>query len=54
MEALHDYLSPFLEELVQKNLTNVIRGMTQDERDKVAELAGAIDEPVRPFTPYAF
>ncbi|MDI3390208.1 hypothetical protein QIS99_29045 [Streptomyces sp. B-S-A8] len=54
LEALHDYLSPFLEQLVQKNLTNVIRDLTQDERDKVADLAGAIDDPVRPFTPYAF
>ncbi|WP_328311595.1 hypothetical protein OG432_15925 [Streptomyces sp. NBC_00442] len=52
-DALHLFLAPFMEQLTTKTLGNAVELMTKDDRTELDRLLTSIDEPGRPFTPYA-
>ncbi|MET7489730.1 hypothetical protein [Streptomyces sp. NPDC005538] len=53
-EALHRFLAPFLDQLVQDHLHKIIESMTEDELTELDRLLGAVDDPILPFTPNTF
>nr|WP_236070951.1 hypothetical protein [Streptomyces polyasparticus] len=53
-DALNSFLAPFWDQLREKTLGNAVTLMTKDEVAEFNRLLAAVDEPIRPFTPYAF
>ncbi|MFF6885475.1 hypothetical protein ACFY9F_20150 [Streptomyces sp. NPDC012421] len=53
-EAIQRFLSPFMDQLEEKNLGNAHALMTEDERSEFDRLLAFMIDPVRPFTAYAF
>ncbi|MEU6990606.1 hypothetical protein ABZ953_08125 [Streptomyces sp. NPDC046465] len=51
---LEAFLAPFWQRLHEKTLGNAVTLMTRDEFAELNRLLAAMDEPVRPFTPYAY
>ncbi|TXS17249.1 MULTISPECIES: hypothetical protein [unclassified Streptomyces] len=48
------FLAPFMEQLTEKKLGNAVELMSEDEVAEFNRLLALADEPIRPFTPYAF
>ncbi|MFJ2215035.1 hypothetical protein ACIQVO_31735 [Streptomyces sp. NPDC101062] len=53
-DALQLFLAPFFERLTKKTLGNAVELMTKDDRVELDRLLGCVDNPVLPFTAYAF
>ncbi|MEV8307181.1 hypothetical protein AB0P36_07390 [Streptomyces flavidovirens] len=53
-EALQHFLTPFMEQLTEKNLGNTVQLMSEDERSEFDRLFRLTIEPVRAFAPYTF
>jgi hypothetical protein len=53
-EAMTRFLAPFSERLTEKNLSNAISLMSQEERAEFNRLLDLLLEPLRPFSLNAF
>ncbi|MHB9759901.1 hypothetical protein ACYBSK_36505 [Streptomyces sp. BYX5S] len=52
--ALDNFLAPFWEQLHKKTLGNAVKLMNKAEVAELNRRLAAVNEPLRPFTPYTF